>query len=183
MYRPINNGTPVKGIVMVLRNDWSTKGWKPGPVTLQEAFGIKKGTVSFPPLQPVLANQVANSMQSGPKTSQGQPSGGTGGGVNGTEAQNKALGQKMAAAVGWTGIQWTDLNNIVMAESGWNVHAANPSGAYGIPQALPGSKMASAGPNWQNSAQTQIKWMLGYIRSTYGNPANAWAFHLANGWY
>ena len=68
-------------------------------------------------------------------------------------------------------------------ESGWRVTAANASGAYGIPQALPGSKMASAGPNWQTNATTQIKWGLGYIKGRYGTPCGAWAFWQNNGWY
>ena len=68
-------------------------------------------------------------------------------------------------------------------ESGWRVHAANGSGAYGIPQALPGSKMGSAGPDWQNNAETQIKWGLGYIASRYGTPCGAWSSWQANGWY
>jgi hypothetical protein len=107
-----------------------------------------------------------------------------GGGVGGTAAQNKALGQRMAAAFGWTGAQWTALNNIAMAESGWRTDATNPSsGAYGIPQALPASKLATAGSNWRTSAAVQIAWMLRYIKSTYGNPVNAWNFHLAHGWY
>ncbi|HLI42647.1 MAG TPA: lytic transglycosylase domain-containing protein [Streptosporangiaceae bacterium] len=69
-------------------------------------------------------------------------------------------------------------------ESGWNYDAENPaSGAYGIPQALPGSKMASAGADWQTNPATQIKWGLGYIKEIYGNPCNAWAFEEANGYY
>jgi hypothetical protein len=68
-------------------------------------------------------------------------------------------------------------------ESGWNYQAENASGAFGIPQALPGSKMASAGPDWQTNPATQIAWGLGYIRSTYGTPCNAWAFWESNGWY
>ena len=69
-------------------------------------------------------------------------------------------------------------------ESGWNVYASNPtSGAYGIPQALPGSKMASAGADWQTDAATQIRWGLGYIQSTYGSPCGAWAHEQADGWY
>jgi hypothetical protein len=99
------------------------------------------------------------------------------------EAMNKALGQTMCASVGWIGGQWTAFNNIVMAESGWNTLAENPSGAYGIPQALPGSKMASAGANWRTSAGTQIRWMIGYIKGRYKTPEAAWSFHLANGWY
>jgi hypothetical protein len=68
-------------------------------------------------------------------------------------------------------------------ESGWVYDAENASGAYGIPQALPGSKMASAGPDWQTDPATQIKWGLGYIKAIYGNPCNAWAFEEANGYY
>ena len=68
-------------------------------------------------------------------------------------------------------------------ESGWRYDAENASGAYGIPQALPGSKMASAGPDWQTNPATQIKWGLTYIKGLYGNPCSAWAFEEANGYY
>jgi hypothetical protein len=68
-------------------------------------------------------------------------------------------------------------------ESGWVYDAENASGAYGIPQALPGSKMASAGPDWQTNPATQISWGLGYIKSIYGNPCGAWSFEEANGYY
>jgi resuscitation-promoting factor RpfB len=68
-------------------------------------------------------------------------------------------------------------------ESGWVYDAENASGAYGIPQALPGSKMASAGADWQTDPATQIKWGLGYIKDVYGNPCSAWAFEEANGYY
>jgi hypothetical protein len=68
-------------------------------------------------------------------------------------------------------------------ESGWVYDAENASGAYGIPQALPGSKMASAGPDWETDPATQIRWGLGYIKGIYGNPCSAWAFEEANGYY
>ncbi|RKS72012.1 hypothetical protein BZB76_4823 [Actinomadura pelletieri DSM 43383] len=69
-------------------------------------------------------------------------------------------------------------------ESHWNVHADNPSSeAYGIPQANPGSKMASAGPDWQNNATTQIKWGLGYIKGRYKTPCGAWSHSQSVGWY
>ena len=69
-------------------------------------------------------------------------------------------------------------------ESGWQVSASNASsGAYGIPQALPGSKMASVGPDWQSNAATQIQWGLGYIDGRYGSPCAAWSHSQANGWY
>jgi hypothetical protein len=68
-------------------------------------------------------------------------------------------------------------------ESGWVYDAENPSGAYGIPQALPGSKMASAGADWETNPATQIRWGLGYIKAIYGTPCGAWSFELANGYY
>jgi hypothetical protein len=69
-------------------------------------------------------------------------------------------------------------------ESGWSASAYNAgSGAFGIPQALPGSRMASAGSDWRTNPATQIRWGLGYIRSRYGSPSGAWAFWRAHGWY
>jgi hypothetical protein len=80
--------------------------------------------------------------------------------------------------------QFRPLRKLWNRESGWNVHAYNPySGAYGIPQAVPGSKMGSAGPSWRDSARTQIRWGLRYIRSRYGSPRRAWAHACATGWY
>lgn len=166
-----------------MAKDWSLKGWKQGQVTLFQAFGIDKGTWSFPAFNPVLPNQVAASRQMGAggpgARGGGTPSPGTpkGGSI-------QATAQAMVTAA-FGASQWPAFNNIVAAEdSTWSVTATNPtSGAYGIPQALPGSKMASAGADWRTNPVTQIKWMIGYIRSTYGNPNNAWAFHQANGWY
>jgi hypothetical protein len=75
------------------------------------------------------------------------------------------------------------LQDIWNRESGWRYDAENASGAYGIPQALPGSKMDSAGADWQTDPATQIRWGLGYIKNVYGNPCSAWAFEEANGYY
>jgi hypothetical protein len=80
--------------------------------------------------------------------------------------------------------QYPCLNEIWSRESGWSYDAQNAtSGAYGIPQALPGSKMASAGPDWATNPATQIKWGLGYIRDRYGSPCGGWAFWQSHGWY
>ena len=79
--------------------------------------------------------------------------------------------------------QWSCLDQLWEHESGWNVSAYNPSGAYGIPQALPGSKMASAGADWQTNPRTQIVWGLGYIAGVYGSPCGAWDHELAFNWY
>jgi resuscitation-promoting factor RpfB len=96
----------------------------------------------------------------------------------------KAIARELLAKRGWGDDQYSCLVTLWNHESGWRVHAANPSGAYGIPQALPGSKMASAGPDWQNSAETQIKWGLGYIESRYDTPCGAWSsWQAQGGWY
>jgi len=90
----------------------------------------------------------------------------------------------MLASYGWSSGQFTCLDALWQHESGWNVYASNPgSGAYGIPQALPGSKMASGGPDWQSDAATQIRWGLSYIQATYGSPCAASAHEEATGWY
>lgn len=71
-----------------------------------------------------------------------------------------------------------------MRESKWDVFADNPtSSAYGIPQALPGNRMASFGADWQTNPATQIKWGLNYIKERYGTPCAGWSFKKANGWY
>jgi hypothetical protein len=93
------------------------------------------------------------------------------------------IAMAMLASYGWSSSQFSCLDPLWQRESGWNVYAANPDGAYGIPQALPGSKMASAGPDWQSNAATQIKWGLSYIQSRYGSPCAAWAHSQTTGWY
>jgi hypothetical protein len=96
----------------------------------------------------------------------------------------QAIARDLIGQYGWDSSQFDCLVVLWNSESGWNVHAANPStGAYGIPQALPGDKMSTAGPDWQNNATTQIKWGLGYINERYGTPCNAWSYWQANGWY
>ena len=90
---------------------------------------------------------------------------------------------RLLAANGWSEDDFSCLVSLWNRESGWRVNAANASGAYGIPQALPGTKMASAGANWRDSAQTQIKWGLGYIKNRYGTPCGAWSHSQASGWY
>ncbi|TGA89401.1 lytic transglycosylase domain-containing protein [Streptomyces sp. MZ04] len=82
------------------------------------------------------------------------------------------------------GDQFQCFSNIVNHESTWNYQASNASsGAYGLVQALPGSKMASAGADWQTNPATQIKWGLGYMNDRYGSPCGAWDFWQANNWY
>ncbi len=85
---------------------------------------------------------------------------------------------------GYGSNQFDCFNNIIMRESMWGMNATNPSsGAYGIPQALPGSKMASEGSDWRTNPATQIIWGIKYMKDRYGSPCGAWSFKSANGWY
>jgi hypothetical protein len=101
-------------------------------------------------------------------------------------AQAMWLGKRMAYLYyGWSGGQWFCLRDLWgRLESSWWVHSDNPgSPAYGIPQANPGSKMASAGRNWVNSAFVQIKWGLKYVHDKYTTPCGARAVRLSQGGY
>ncbi len=92
--------------------------------------------------------------------------------------------QMMVNKYGWGEDQFACYDKIIMRESKWNPYADNPrSSAYGIPQALPGSKMASAGADWRTNPATQIRWGLGYVESRYGTPCGAWGFKRWHGWY
>ena len=120
---------------------------------------------------------------------------------SGTAKANAALGMLMAAAYGWTGAQWTALNNVAMRESGWSATARNPGGAYGIAQALGhgnantraadgineyggyGVTDATAKAANGGSAAAQIAWMLSYIKQTYGTPEGAWESEQSRGYY
>nr|WP_269779338.1 hypothetical protein [Propioniciclava soli] len=97
----------------------------------------------------------------------------------------KEIARQIAAnSYGWGEDQFTCYNNIIMRESMWDTFADNPtSSAYGIPQALPGSKMASEGADWETNPATQIKWGLKYVKERFGTPCSAWSFKQANGWY
>ena len=99
----------------------------------------------------------------------------------GTPSANQMLGKTMAAERGWRGRQWSCLLTLWNRESGWRSSAANPtSSAYGIPQSLPGNKMAAAGSDWRTNPATQIRWGLDYIDDRYGTPCSAWA-HWSSG--
>ncbi|WP_346986697.1 lytic transglycosylase domain-containing protein [Agrococcus sp. ARC_14] len=96
----------------------------------------------------------------------------------------QAVAREMVLARGWGEDQYSCLYNLWQRESNWNVYAQNSSsGAYGIPQSLPGSKMATAGADWQTNAATQITWGLGYIAGRYGTPCGAWGHSQSVGWY
>ncbi|MEY9946017.1 transglycosylase SLT domain-containing protein [Kitasatospora sp. GAS1066B] len=91
----------------------------------------------------------------------------------------RALAQSMVPAS-----QWASFSSIVSHESSWNYTATNPSsGSYGLGQALPASKMASAGSDWRTNPVTQIKWTLNYMNDRYGSPNAAWSWWQAHHWY
>ncbi|MFG3703813.1 lytic transglycosylase domain-containing protein [Micromonospora sp. NPDC047670] len=97
---------------------------------------------------------------------------------------NREVGCALMVKAGFGMDQFPCLDKLWNKESGWNHKARNPSsGAYGIPQALPGSKMGSVADDWQTNPATQIKWGLGYIEGRYGSPCKAWAHSQDVGWY
>jgi uncharacterized protein YabE (DUF348 family) len=96
----------------------------------------------------------------------------------------QAIARSMVARRGWSSAQFSCLVSLWNNESGWHVTATNrSSGAYGIPQALPATKMASVGADWRTDATTQITWGLDYIAQRYGTPCGAWDHELSSDWY
>ncbi|KYH45331.1 hypothetical protein AZH51_05505 [Branchiibius sp. NY16-3462-2] len=99
-------------------------------------------------------------------------------------AQAQQMAQTMLSAYGWNQTQWPCLNKLWTQESSWMTTAENPSsGAYGIPQSLPASKMATVGADYRTNTRTQLTWGLQYVKDAYGSPCQAWDFHLAHNWY
>jgi hypothetical protein len=96
----------------------------------------------------------------------------------------QAIAYELVLAKGWGSGEFDCLVALWNRESHWNVYAHNPtSGAYGIPQALPGDKMASVAADWATNPETQIIWGLGYIEGRYQTPCGAWAHSERKGWY
>jgi len=96
----------------------------------------------------------------------------------------QAFARDQVIAKGWDQSEYSCLVALWQKESGWNHFALNrSSGAYGIPQSLPGEKMASAGADWATNPETQIRWGLGYIEGRYGQPCAAWAHSQQKNWY
>ncbi len=125
------------------------------------------------------AREAAEAAESSSSSSPSYPSGPAN--PSGAQATARDL---MSSMYGWGADQFGCLVDLWNKESGWNVYAQNPSsGAYGIPQALPGSKMSTAGADWATNAATQIKWGLGYIAGRYGTPCGAWSHSQSVGWY
>ncbi|MGO1256070.1 MAG: phospholipase [Microbacterium gubbeenense] len=101
--------------------------------------------------------------------------------VEGAKASARDI---MMSTYGWGDDQFACLDSLWTKESGWNYQASNPSsGAYGIPQSLPGSKMATVADDWETNATTQVTWGLDYISRAYGVPCSAWGHSQAVNWY
>jgi hypothetical protein len=153
--------------------------------TADTAVEIEPGFESVaapPPPPPVVEPTPATGSGSG---SSAKSSGSSGGGAIAIPDPGSAKGiaRSILASQGMGDDQYACLDYLWTKESGWRVNAYNPSGAYGIPQALPGSKMASAGADWQTNPATQITWGLGYIDSRYGSPCGAKAHSVLKNWY
>jgi hypothetical protein len=100
------------------------------------------------------------------------------------KGRNKAIAYRLLSRRAWSHSQFRCLNSLWTRESNWNHRAYNQSsGAYGIPQALPGSKMGGSGGDWRYNPFTQIHWGLSYIKSRYGSPCGAWGHFQSSNWY
>ncbi|WP_319643986.1 ubiquitin-like domain-containing protein [Myceligenerans pegani] len=166
--------TTIDGVVTdreLISNKVTTK-----PVTEVVVEGTKERPAPDPEPEPAASSESSSSSSSStPSTTRTAPV---------PAGSNREIGQSLAAARGWTGEQWTCLEALWTKESNWNHLAQNPSsGAYGIPQSLPGTKMATAGSDWATNPATQIKWGLGYIAGRYGTPCGAWGHSQSVGWY
>jgi transglycosylase-like protein with SLT domain len=159
---PANTGTPTADEAAVL---------KAAQAQITASGGVTPGTGQSNP------NAVGQAVASGAAP------------VSSTAARNQQIGKMLAASYGWSqGTEWDDLVRLWDQESGWSNTADNPqSGAYGIPQALPYTKMPKAAwpPSAGGSADptTQISWGLSYIKGRYGSASAAWAHEVANNWY
>jgi hypothetical protein len=138
-----------------------------------KVVGSPKVATVPPPVNPATSSSGTGSSGGAPTVPTAPPDPGTA----------QSIAYKMLPSFGFSTDQFGCLNNIWTRESGWVYNAENASGAYGIPQALPGSKMASAGADWMTDPTTQIRWGLGYIKSVYGTPCDAWAFWQDHSWY
>ncbi|WP_460435633.1 aggregation-promoting factor C-terminal-like domain-containing protein, partial [Angustibacter speluncae] len=96
----------------------------------------------------------------------------------------RGIGRILVAERGWSDEQFDCLDSLWTKESNWRWNADNPtSSAYGIPQALPGSKMSTVGSDWETNPVTQITWGLAYIDDVYGTPCSAWSHSRSHNWY
>ena len=104
--------------------------------------------------------------------------------VQSNVSEIKQYAHNLVLSYGWNENDWNAFVQIINHESSWRVTAKNPkSGAYGLCQAYPASKMKSAGSDWRTNYKTQLKWCMGYIKGRYGSPSSAWSFWQKHHWY
>jgi len=189
----------VTAIALLVITEQPLPGSDPLGAAVAQVSGGKSGLQLESARQKVILQTAATeafSVTSKPKISNAAPppssSGGSTGSSGGTTVPAAAppdpssaqgIAYSLLGSYGFSTSQWGCLKDLWNQESGWRYNAENASGAYGIPQALPGSKMASAGADWLTNPTTQIKWGLGYIKATYGTPCGAWGHEEADGWY
>ena len=154
----------------------------------QTTVDIEPGFQSVAPPPPPPPVAAAPAPSTGTGSGSGSKPSGSGAPSGGSVAipdpgSARGIARSILASQGMGDDQYACLDYLWTKESGWRVNAYNPSGAYGIPQALPGSKMASAGADWQTNPATQITWGLGYIDSRYGSPCGAKAHSVLKNWY
>ncbi|QOR71654.1 G5 domain-containing protein [Ruania alkalisoli] len=137
---------------------------------------ILVGTAAPQPAAPSSSSSASDSESDSSESS--APSGSYSG------SDPRSIARQMVEARGWGSDQWSCLDSLWQRESNWNPYAQNPtSGAYGIPQSLPGSKMGSVASDWRTNPVTQITWGLNYISGRYGTPCGAWGHSQSVGWY
>ncbi|MDA0635686.1 lytic transglycosylase domain-containing protein [Nonomuraea sp. MCN248] len=180
--RPVSEGPSLDELARLASGDLSgadpeTDQLKAAAVQAWKADRLKEGREDNDPLDPIVVKEKAPGGDGFPPAN--FPPGSTP-----SPGSNKAVAKEMLSSFGFGADQWGCLERLWHKESGWNERAMNRySGAYGIPQSLPGTKMASAGADWQTNPATQIKWGLGYIKGRYGTPCGAWGHSQARGWY
>ncbi|MDA3804423.1 lytic transglycosylase domain-containing protein [Clavibacter sp. CT19] len=171
-------------VAQLARADAQTLTVASAETTVEIEPGFQSVAPPPPPPPPVVAPAPSTGSGSGTgaKASGGSPS--SGGPVAVPDPGSaRGIARSILASQGMGDDQFACLDYLWNKESGWRTNAYNPSGAYGIPQALPGSKMASAGADWQTNPATQITWGLGYIDSRYGTPCGAKAHSVLKNWY
>jgi cell wall-associated NlpC family hydrolase len=156
-----------------------------GPVSLEEIDAIRNVLGSSPSANLGVGGGTTGTQNNAQDVAQSGSMPALAAGLTGSSSQNRALALKMASQMmGWNGAQAEAVGWIGDHESGFRVNADNPtSDAYGIPQALPGSKMSSEGPDWKTNPSTQIRWMLKYIKGRYKDPLTAKKFWETHNWY
>lgn len=145
---------------------------KPEPKVVEETPPVVSEPEAPVPAVTQITKQSAQTEAAAPKAVAVSPG----------SAQAEAANQMKA--YGWGADQLNCLVSLWEKESNWNSTAENrSSGAFGIPQSLPGHKMATAGADWKTNPATQIKWGLGYISERYKTPCGAWGHSVSVGWY